>query len=130
MEHRPFRVEPSLLEFARVLRTVQTSAEEKLWKCLRNRRLNGLKFRRQVPIDHYVADFYCADAKVIVELDGEAHEEKQHSDESRTERLESLGYQLIRFTNDEVEKCLPDVLGIIGRVCQGEVDPRLGPSIV
>jgi very-short-patch-repair endonuclease len=61
MERRAFRVDPQLLEFARVLRTVQTTAEEKLWRCLQNRRLNGFKFRRQVPIDRYVADFYCAE---------------------------------------------------------------------
>ena len=78
----------------------------------------------------YVADFYCAKAKVLIELDGEAHEETQDKDKKRTERLENLGYRVLRFTNDEVENRLPDVLGIIGRVCSGDVDPRLESSIV
>src|SRR3954454_6294844 len=102
MERRASRVDPQLLEFARVLRTVQTTAEEKLWRCLRNRRLNGFKFRRQVPVDRYVADFYCAETKVIVELDGEAHDEQEEKDEKRTERLQTLGYRVVRFENDDV----------------------------
>ena len=127
MERRAFRVDPRLLEFARLMRMHETRAEEKLWQCLRNRQLNGFKFRRQVPIDRYVADFYCAESKVIVELDGEAHEEKQESVAERTDRLQNLGYRVVRFTNGEVKSHLSDVLGIIGRLCKGDVDPRLGP---
>ena len=69
---------------------------------LKNRQVAGLKFRRQVPIGEYVVDYLCADASLIVELDGMSHEGRQGYDAKRTEFLRLLGYTMFRVTNDEV----------------------------
>ncbi len=69
---------------------------------VRNRQLDGSKFRRQLPIDRYVADFACVEAKLIVELDGGQHADRAAYDAERTERLEMLGWRVIRFWNHEV----------------------------
>ncbi len=87
---------------ARRLRRGQTFAEEKLWAIVRGRRLDGFKFRRQVPIDRYFADFACWDAKLVVELDGPTHEDRELHDLVRTEVLERHGYRVLRFDNDVV----------------------------
>ena len=89
---------------ARQLRKESTPAEEALWELLRDRKLQGLKFRRQVPIGDYVADFYCHELRLVVELDGEVHEgdrQKAH-DINRDRNLLALGYRVMRFTNQEV----------------------------
>ena len=85
---------------ARRLRRGQTLAEEKLWAIVRGRRLDGFKFRRQVPIDRYFADFVCRDANLIVELDGASHDEREDHDARRTEVLERCGFRVLRFDND------------------------------
>ncbi|WP_183410755.1 endonuclease domain-containing protein [Litorivivens lipolytica] len=87
---------------ARLLRHNQTDAERLLWSKLRNRRLLGYKFRRQQPIGNFIADFVCEDMKLIVELDGGQHSEQVGSDESRTRVLESRGYAVVRFWNNEL----------------------------
>jgi very-short-patch-repair endonuclease len=86
---------------ARYLRREQTPAEARLWSLLRGRRLAHAKFRRQVPIDRYVADFVCVEARLIVEVDGRVHQddETQLKDIERTAILESCGYHLIRLEN-------------------------------
>ena len=100
-------------QFARALRQQMTRAEEILWAQLRGSRLSGAKFRRQVPIDRYVADFYCHAAKLAVELDGRQHEWFADYDAGRTEVLERLGIRVIRFTNVEVCEDLDAVLARI-----------------
>ncbi|WP_425996959.1 DUF559 domain-containing protein [Caulobacter sp. DWR1-3-2b1] len=87
---------------ARRLRQSQTLAEKTLWNLVRNRRLRGLRFLRQVAIDRYFADFVCEAAKVIVELDGAAHEGREDYDEGRTQTLELFGYVVLRFPNERV----------------------------
>ena len=87
---------------ARRLRRDQTLAEEKLWAIVRGRRLDGFKFRRQVPIDRYFADFACQDAKLVVELDGPTHEDRVLHDAARTEVLERCGFRMLRFNNEVV----------------------------
>jgi len=87
---------------ARRLRRDQTLAEQKLWTIVRGRRLDGFKFRRQVPIDRYFADFVCWDAKLVVELDGPTHEDRELHDMVRTEVLEQCGYRVLRFDNEFV----------------------------
>ncbi|MBC7668243.1 endonuclease domain-containing protein [Caulobacter sp. DWR2-3-1b2] len=84
------------------LRRNQTMAEEKLWPIVRGRRLEGYKFRRQVPIDRYFADFVCVDAHLIVELDGPTHEGREDYDAQRTEVLQRCGYRVLRFGNETV----------------------------
>ncbi len=87
---------------ARRLRQTQTLAEKILWKLVRDRRLGGFKFTRQRPIDRYFADFVCEAGKLIVELDGAAHEGREDYDNQRTETLTRLGYRVLRFPNARV----------------------------
>jgi very-short-patch-repair endonuclease len=99
------RKEPGLWSRARELRKEMTPAEKTLWKLLRNRKLRGWKFRRQAAISIYVADFYCHDLKLIVELDGEVHSIKSQiaHDENRDFYLERyLGIEVLRFPNRQV----------------------------
>ena len=94
---RPFRTQRS-----RELRGKETEAEALLWSALRAKRLAGLKFRRQHPIGPYFADFACVERKVVVELDGEYHEYRDGEDRERQTYMESLGWQVIRFDNEEI----------------------------
>ncbi len=87
---------------ARRLRQSQALAEKILWGLVRAHRLGGFKFRRQVPIGGYFADFVCEQARLIVELDGAAHEGREDYDARRTEALERFGYAVLRFPNTRV----------------------------
>jgi very-short-patch-repair endonuclease len=89
-----------------------TEAEKCLWSKLRNNQL-GSKFRRQTPIGRYIADFYCHEHKLIVELDGSQHIEQQEYDQVRTEFFASQDIKVIRFWNNEVLFQLDDVLAMI-----------------
>jgi very-short-patch-repair endonuclease len=97
------RLHPAIRQFARELRQPQTPAETTLWRYLRNRNLE-YKFRRQHPIEFFIIDFYCAEAKLLIEIDGDSHFQKAQMeyDQARTGYLETLGYKVIRFTNDDV----------------------------
>ncbi|HEX6901505.1 MAG TPA: endonuclease domain-containing protein [Thermoanaerobaculia bacterium] len=91
-------------EQAREMRKNPTPAEEVLWERLRDRKLHGLKFRRQCPIGPFIADFCCQDRRVIVELDGEIHETAQGvaRDQGRDAYLRGLNYVVLRFPNQQV----------------------------
>ena len=101
--------------FARYLRKNQTNAEQILWAELRNRKLDGWKFRRQVALASYIVDFFCADAKLTIELDGIVHEGQEAEDEARRVDLEKAGYFEIRFSNDDVAERLHRVIHEIRR---------------
>src|ERR1043166_6655479 len=88
------------VSFARRLRRNQTDAERVLWFRVRDRRLNGLKFKRQVPIDKYIVDFCCAEARLIVELVGGQHATRDET--NRTGILEAMVYLVLRFWNNDV----------------------------
>lgn len=90
-------------------------AEDLLWERLRGSRLRAAKFKRQVPIDRYVADFYCHDAKLVVEIDGKQHGWHDPYDEARTKVLEAAGVHVMRFDNREVPHDLDKVLRRIGK---------------
>jgi very-short-patch-repair endonuclease len=96
--------------FAKQLRRNQTDAERVLWFRLRNRRLQGLKFKRQAPIDRYIVDFCCFDARLIIELDGGRHATRAVEDMNRTRILEAMGYLVLRFWNNDVLQNLEGVL--------------------
>jgi very-short-patch-repair endonuclease len=100
-------------EFARRLRRNQTDAERVLWFRLRDRRLAGLKFKRQVPIDRYVVDFACAERKLIIEVDGGQHDQRREQDNNRTAALEAMGYLVLRFWNNDVLQNTDGVLEAI-----------------
>jgi very-short-patch-repair endonuclease len=93
---------PHLFDKAKELRLNMTKAEEVLWEKLRKKQIDGNIFRRQHPIDRFIADFYCHNAKLVIEVDGEIHENQKEYDIGRTEELNDLGLQVIRFTNEEV----------------------------
>jgi len=101
-----------LFEYSRELRQTSTEAEKLLWKELRGKKLKGLKFRRQHPLDKYVADFYCHEKKLVIELDGAVHDEKENKeyDQARTIELAGLKINVLRFRNDEVENDIDKVL--------------------
>jgi very-short-patch-repair endonuclease len=104
-----------LTTVSRVNRRNATPAEECLWAVLRDRKLDGWKFKRQKVIGKFVADFYCRDAKLIVELDGEIHDSRdaQVADALRSEFLNAKGYTVLRFRNEEVLENLLEVLNAI-----------------
>lgn len=89
---------------AKFLRRNQTPAEERLWKIVRDRRVGGLKFRRQHPLANFFVDFYCHELKLVVELDGYIHDRTKVKtrDEERELTLKSLGLTVLRFKNEEV----------------------------
>ena len=97
------RIHPIILARAREMRHVRTPAEATLWRALRNRQ-TGFKFRRQHPIYSFIIDFYSAEAKLLIEVDGESHLDTDLAiyDNARREYLEDLGYKVIRFTNNDV----------------------------
>jgi len=97
---------------AKELRSKMTKAERILWDALRNNKLKGYKFRRQHPMSNYIADFYCHQAKLVIEVDGSIHHkpENKEYDEDRTNEIEKFGINVIRFTNDEIINYLDKVL--------------------
>ena len=102
---------------AKELRKAQTGAEQILWNNLRNRSLHGLKFRRQHPLGPYIVDFYCAQQRLIVELDGGIHMKQGEADKQRASQLVAHGYRVLRFNNQEVESELEAVLERIAAAC-------------
>ena len=101
---------PEIIAAARRLRQNLTAAEEVLWQALRKRQLDGLKFRCQHPIESFIVDFYCPQCRLVIEVDGEVHDHQLDYDMARTEQLNQLGYQVIRFCNQDVLNHLDDVL--------------------
>jgi very-short-patch-repair endonuclease len=89
-------------QFARTLRHNQTDTERELWHLLRRSELAGYKFRRQVPLGPYIADFVCLSARLIVELDGGQHGEQIPHDSERTKWLEAQNFLVLRFWNNQV----------------------------
>jgi very-short-patch-repair endonuclease len=92
-------------KFALTMRNDSTKAENMLWQQLRNRQMEGAKFRRQVPLDGYILDFVCMDAKLIIEVDGSQHAESKR-DEARDAYFRSQGFRVMRFWNEEIEQGL------------------------
>jgi len=90
------------LRYARRMRRLPTDAEMRLWRNFRAGRLAGYKFRRQQPIGRYIVDFVCFEKRLVIEVDGGQHLDAQLSDASRTKWLESEGFQVLRFWNDDV----------------------------
>ncbi|MEE2567450.1 endonuclease domain-containing protein [Hyphobacterium marinum] len=112
---------------ARQLRRTPTDAETRLWRYLKNRNLEGWKFRRQAPIGPYVADFFCPDAKLIIEADGGQHALEVARDARRTRWLESEGYRVIRFWNNDILSNTDGVLTVILEALSATPHPNALP---
>jgi ATP-dependent helicase HrpA/adenine-specific DNA-methyltransferase len=108
---------------ARRLRRSSTDAEQKLWSRLRNGRLRGLKFRRQMPIGIFIADFACVEARIVIEVDGSQHIDEAEADQLRSQAIEAAGYFVMRFWNDEV---LANIDGVMAGI-DGVVAARSSP---
>jgi very-short-patch-repair endonuclease len=125
-------VSPRQRNRAKQLRQAMTPAETLLWRYVKADRIDGLGFRRQVPIRNYIADFICMSAKIVVELDGESHdfEEQQKADQKRDAFFVSEGFQVLRFTNEQVMSNLEGVVETIrqtaaNRLCGLPLSPTL-----
>ena len=114
-------------DLARDMRKTPTVAEALLWQSVRGKQLDGRRFRRQQPIGRFIVDFFCADERLIVEVDGGIHELQQDADKARAEILECLGYRVLRFSNDRVVGELSRVLEEIKGAFVA-VEPRIPPS--
>src|SRR6056297_2406540 len=98
----PPRQTPKATSHARELRVRQTEAESLLWYVLRSRRLGGLKFRRQYPIEPFITDFACVEKRLVVEIDGGYHEHIDEKDQTRQQQIEHAGWTVLRFRNEDV----------------------------
>jgi very-short-patch-repair endonuclease len=117
----PRLVDRQPLARARKLRRDLTDAEKRLWAVLRNRNLDGWKFRRQMPIDSFIVDFCCIKARLILELDGGQHaDEKKCYDDLRSQQLKVLGFRVVRFWNSEVMQGIEGVVQEISRMLRAE----------
>ncbi|MCQ2003997.1 endonuclease domain-containing protein [Rhizobium sp. NRK18] len=105
-------VPPHHRNFARSMRADSKAAESMLWQSLKNRQLAGFKFKRQVPLDGYILDFVCFEARLIVEADGGQHAESVR-DAKRDRHFRDAGFRVLRFWNDEIERNLVDVCRVI-----------------
>ena len=116
-----------LRPYARKLRQAQTDAERRMWMLLRDRRLSGVKFRRQHPIGGYIADFCCPEARLIIEIDGGHHASNRSADATRSRVLEVHGYRVLRFWNNEV---LGNTAGVLERIVEAlrTPHPALSPE--
>ncbi len=121
------RESKTLKLLARTLRQQATETECLLWKHLRDRRLMGFKFRRQVVIEPYIVDFVCLEAKLIIEADGGQHSEQLIYDVKRTTKLEAMGYRVMRFWNHEILGELRSVLEQIQSALIGIPSPQPSP---
>ncbi|MGH7403179.1 MAG: endonuclease domain-containing protein [Candidatus Rokuibacteriota bacterium] len=110
------------------MRRRQTDAERRLWARLRDRRLLGVKFARQVPLGPYVVDFCCREMKLVIELDGGQHAARADYDAGRTALLQALGYRVLRFWDNEA---LLNTDGMVERIAQtltARPSPRPSPQ--
>jgi len=111
------KISRELSERAKELRRNMTPAERILWEKLRHNRLNGLQFRRQQIIDGYIVDFYCHARGLVVEVDGDIHDEQQDYDLERDTHLIARGFSVLRFTNEDVKSNSAAVLQKISEAC-------------
>ncbi len=119
-----------LVDLARQLREKQTPAEALLWQLLRNRQLIGFKFRRQHQFGDYVADFYCNEARLVIECDGPVHDpnEQWHHDQNRDAYMIAQGLRVLRFTNAQILNDTETVLVEISKYLPSKPSPRPSPK--
>jgi very-short-patch-repair endonuclease len=114
-----YNAKPHIFEKAKALRNNMTNSELALWEKLKGKQMLGLRFRPQHPIDIFIADFYCHPIKLVIEVDGGIHKttEQKEYDIGRTAELNYWGIEVIRFTNEEIEKKINQVINGIEQTC-------------
>ncbi len=113
--------------FARKLRQSAPDAKQLLWQVLRDRRLDNIKFRRQHPIETYIVDFCCLEKMLIIQVDGDSHLYTVHEEENQQSDLESLGFRVLRFWNEDVLTDLESVVRHIHMVINEELSADIDP---
>jgi imidazole glycerol-phosphate synthase subunit HisF len=110
-----FGTSVEIMKRASRLRKDQTSAEKIIWQRLRRRQIGGLRFRRQHPINSFIADFYCHEAKIVIEIDGGIHDdqEQKQKDIARQEIITDFGIKVLRFKNEEIFNDIDSVIKTI-----------------
>ena len=119
-------VDQSLTRKARALRQNMTNAEKKLWQAVRHRQVRCARFRRQVPLGHFIIDFACLESRLVVEVDGGQHNEN-HADARRDAWLKLSGFRVLRFWNNDVLESLSGVLETIAAALQPAPPSRPSP---
>ena len=114
---------PKLKQRARELRKSGTLSEALLWNKLKAKKMCGLQFMRQKPIDEYIVDFYCAPLKLIIEIDGDSHNHKAKYDNYRQKKLKSLGLNFLRFRDIIVKTEMEGVLNTISNFIEDNTTP-------
>jgi very-short-patch-repair endonuclease len=122
---------PLIFERANQLRKHQTESEKFLWKILKNKQLLGLRFKRQHPIEKFIADFYCHSLKLVIEVDGKIHfnREKIEVDRERSAKMENFGIMVIRFTNDDIIQNIEIVRTSIEMICSKIIFEQTRPPL-
>jgi very-short-patch-repair endonuclease len=105
-----FGAKPVIFKRANELRKKMTGTEELLWERLKGKQVCGKRFRRQHPIDIFIADFYCHDARLVIEIDGEIHKQQIEYDDRRTAEMEKYYIKVMRFKNQDIENKIDKVL--------------------
>lgn len=108
-----YGAKPETFEAARILRENMTHYEKLLWEKLKLKQICGVRFRRQHPIDFFIADFYCHEARLVVEIDGDIHNYQREHDEGRSAEMEKYFVKVIRFKNTEIENNIDLVINRI-----------------
>lgn len=121
------KVDPTKVQRARELRSKMTEEEKTLWEALRANRLEGLHFRRQQIIEGFIVDFYCHAASLVIEVDGEVHDQQAEADRGRDQILAAKGFSILRLTNREIRENITAVLARITSACRESLSPpRVG----
>jgi len=124
-----YNAKPQIFEKAKMLRKNMTESEKKLWEFLRGRKVLGLRFRAQHPIDIFIADFYCHPLKMVIEVDGGIHNSKDQIeyDIGREAELNEWGIKVIRFSNEEIENDINMVKNQLVEICKRRRSELLSP---
>jgi len=117
-----YGAKPSTFRAAHQLRDRMTYSEILLWEKLKLKQISGLRFRRQHPIDFFIVDFYCHEARLVIEVDGEVHELQKEYDDGRSAEMERYFIKVLRFSNIQVEENIDFVVGCIRNEVKGKLE--------
>lgn len=117
-----FNANPATFQKARHLRNNMTFHEKILWERLKGKKICGLRFRRQHPVDFFIADFYCHEARLVIEIDGEIHNKQKDYDQGRSAEMEKYGILVLRFSNFDIEEKIEEVIKEIEKTAMNRIE--------